>query len=99
MQRAWFAFGSAFLGTGRGSSLVGFAVFFVSIIDLLRRDARIQTPLQNNRIVAAADREQLVAVRRIHRVNHDFVRRAVCIRDRHGLLVIECRVTLVTVKL
>ena len=87
------------MGTGRGSGLVGFAVFFVSIIELLRRDARIQTPLHDNRIVAAADREQLVAVRRVHRVNHDFVRCAVGIRDRQGLLVIECRVTLVTVKL
>ena len=47
----------------------------------------------------AADREQLVAVRLVHRVNHDFMRRAVCIRNRQGLLVIECRVALVAVKL
>ena len=88
-----------FLRDRRGSGLVGFAVFFVSIIELLRRDARIQTSLQNNRIVAAADGEQLVAVRCVHGVNHDFMRRAVCIRNRHGFLVIECRVALVAVKL
>ena len=87
------------MGTGRGSGLVGFAVFFVSIIELLRRDTGIQTSLYDNRMVTAADREQLVAVRRVHRVNHDFVRCAVCITDRHGFLVIECRVALVAVKL
>ena len=47
----------------------------------------------------AADREQLVAVRRIHRVNHDFVRCAICIRDRHGFLVIKSWIPFITVKL
>ena len=61
----------------------------------------------------AADRQAMLAKRdaRVYALNllslelfrdigaDDFVRRAVCIRDRHGLLVIECRVTLVTVKL
>ena len=50
-------------------------------------------------MVAAADREKLVAVRCVHRVNHNFVRRTICIHYRHGFLVIECRVALVTVKL
>lgn len=99
VQWAWSAFGSVFLRDRRGSGLVGFAVFFVSIIELLRRDTGIQTPLHDNRIVAAADGEQLVAVRCVHGVNHDFMRRAICIRNRHGFLVIECRVALVTVKL
>ena len=81
---SWLAFGSVFLRGRRGSGFVDFAVFFVGVIELLRRNTGIQTPLQNNRIVAAADREQLVAVRRVHRVNHDFMRRAVCIRDRYG---------------
>ena len=88
-----------FLRGRRGSGLVGFAVFFVSIIELLRGDTGIQTPLQNNRIVAAADREQLVAVRRVHRVNHDFVWCAVGIRDRQGLLVIKSWIPFITVKL
>ena len=78
----WAVLGSVFLRDRRGSGLVGFAVFFVSIIELLRRDTGIQTPLQNNRIVAAADREQLVAVRCVHRVNHDFVRCAVLVSSK-----------------
>ena len=57
VQRAGLPFGNVFLRGRRGSGLVGFAVFFVSIIELLWRDTGIQTSLQNNRIVAAADRE------------------------------------------
>ena len=45
VQRAWLAFGSVSLRDRRGSGLVGFAVFFVSIIELLRRDTGIQTSL------------------------------------------------------